>query len=96
MPKPRDPYRDRLPMAVLSVLTCGELPAASAPGAGRLAALRLKYDYRQPDVAAELRGLWRDHRDEILEAAEGREPWAARVLRAPDGANDDDDEGGER
>lgn len=104
MPKPRDAYRASLPPAVLHVLAFGDLPAKAVPGTGRLAAFEMKhYSAGRPEVVADMRRLWREHRDEILAATPpGATPWVQRVLEAPETLdaveNDetDDDEGGER
>ena len=101
MPKPRDPDRGSLPMAVLHVLACGDLPVERVPGTGRVAAFEFKHYSGRPGVVAEMRRLWREHHDEIVEAANGAEPWVARILSDPgrldENENDQpDDEGGER
>src|SRR5262245_15706289 len=101
MPKPRDPDRGSLPMAVLHVLAHGDLPVERVPGEGRVAAFEFKHHSGRPELVAELRRLWLEHRAEILEAAGGRVPWVQRVLEAPyadheDDTITDDDEGGGR
>ena len=102
MPKPKDPDRGSLPMAVLHVLAHGDLPVERVPGTGRVAAFELKYYSGRPGVVAEMRRLWREHHDEIVAATPpGATPWVARVLSDPgrldENENDQpDDEGGER
>src|SRR5262252_8271496 len=86
MPKPKDPDRGRLPMVVLHVLACGDLPVERVPGTGQVAALELKHCSGRPGVAAEMRRRWRDHHDAIVAAIAGRDalgPARARGARLP-------------
>ena len=99
MPKPKDPDRGSLRVAVLHVLAHGDLPVERVPGEGRIAAFEFKHHCGRPEVVAELRRLWLEHRAEIFEAAGGRVPWVQRVVEAPEDEEEtttDDEKEGER
>jgi len=89
MPRFRDPYRDRLPRAVVHFLVQGRPPRCPTPVAdGKIAAWQLEGRWlardRAPEVLGELANLWRQHRDEIEQVAAGKEPWVAIALPSPD------------
>ena len=103
MPKPKDPDRGSLPMAVLHVLAHGDLPVQRVPGTGRVAAFEFKHYSGRPGIVAEMRRIWHEYRDEIIAATPlGKMPWVQRVLEAPETfdeeGNDEteDAEGGQR
>jgi hypothetical protein len=85
-----------LPAGLLHFLVEGALLPADRAGAGQVEAFRLKHAWaargEQPAVIDELRVLWTQHRAEIEQAAEDREPWIVVALRDPNTDNDEDDE----
>lgn len=97
MPRPRHEY-DVLPAALRFYLVHGTLPPDGSRdrGEGLVEAFTMKHAWldrgRQPKAIADLRRLWAEHRAEIEQAAEGREPWVAVALRSPDTDDDEDDE----
>jgi|SRR5262252_2661082 len=95
----------RLREAIVYFLVRGTLPPIGGPGRdGMLQAFELRHTrLGRADYLDELRGIWRRHRAQIVEAANGAEPWVARVLANParldEDANDEEndaDGGGEQ